>query len=369
MTLLEQQVQGLLNGFTDEYKDQLRVRDEKIDSLLQTTIANQPIIDGLITNPGRTVSAQTKSVEQQIAEALSTRKPEYESFAAGEIKNFRINLDKKTSGVLLQSDHLTGNAMTTYANDGAILPSHAVNFRDLIPTVTVNNGSYTFYREGAVTNSVAAHVENNAKASQDYTWSEIRTDCFYLAAKTVFSKKFAHNVNFLQNTIARQLMRDYMRAENSYMYTTVAVAALGTSTVSNPTPTEDVEELVGVIANQIQSGYDASVVVIDPQEWRRLVNTKPTSYSTPAAFTVDSSGMLRINGTPIVVAPWSQTDKVLVFDNSVVKNIVGESLRIEFSYEDGDNFSKNNVTARVESYMNVAIERPDGVIYHDFSNS
>jgi hypothetical protein len=95
--------------------------------------------------------------------------------------------------------------MTTYAGQGAILPNQTDPiFRDLVPTVQVNNGSYTYYREGTVTNSFAKAVELQSKAVQDYTRSENRVSCAYIAAVTTFTKQLSYNLNFIQNTIARQ---------------------------------------------------------------------------------------------------------------------------------------------------------------------
>jgi hypothetical protein len=50
-----------------------------------------------------------------------------------------------------------------------------------------------------------------------------------------------------------------------------------------------------------------------------------------------------------------------------VKKVVTEGLSLEFSNEDSDNFRKNNITARVEAQVALAIERPDALIYGDFT--
>jgi len=341
----------------------------KIAQLAADAKANQPIIDGISLQEGaRKTPRQTKSLTQQVVEGITTRKQEFEAFQNGEIKNFRVNLDTKTSGVL-GSDHVTGNTMTTYAGQGAILPPHQINFRDLISSVPVQNGSYTFYREGTVTNSFAQQTELNLKPSQDYTWVENRVSCVYISAITQFSKQLSYNLNFIQNTIATQLFRDFYRKENDYFNVTVAGNATGNGTVANPSATVDAEELIGIIANQIKSGYAPSYAVVDADEWRRLATTKPNDYSIPPVFSVGADGMLRINNTQIVVAPWAQTDHVLCFDSSQILRVEGESLRVEFSMEDSDNFQRNKITARCECFENIALLRPDSVIYKDFSNS
>ncbi len=60
---------------------------------------------------------------------------------------------------------------------------------------------------------------------------------------------------------------------------------------------------------------------------------------------------------------------MLIFDRDIMERVETESLRVEFSYENNDNFEKNMVTARVECFEELNVLRPDGIIYHDFGNS
>ncbi len=70
-----------------------------------------------------------------------------------------------------------------------------------------------------------------------------------------------------------------------------------------------------------------------------------------------------------VVAAWAQSDHVLIIDRDEIERVETESLRIEFSFEDQDNFIRNLVTARIECFETLNLRRPEGLIYHDFSNS
>ena len=50
-----------------------------------------------------------------------------------------------------------------------------------------------------------------------------------------------------------------------------------------------------------------------------------------------------------------------------VNKINTEGLSLEFSDVEGTNFVKNNITARIEAQVGLAIEQPLAVIYGDFT--
>ena len=76
---------------------------------------------------------------------------------------------------------------------------------------------------------------------------------------------------------------------------------------------------------------------------------------------------MRINGIPVIRANWLAANKYYVGDFTYVKKIITEGLSVEFSNSDEDNFRKNNITARVEAQVGLAIERASAIIYGDFT--
>jgi hypothetical protein len=88
----------------------------------------------------------------------------------------------------------------------------------------------------------------------------------------------------------------------------------------------------------------------------------------PGGVVIDPSGNVRIAGVPVIGASWVTDDKALIIDSNYVERVETEGLRVEFSYEDSDNFQKNLVTARVECFEDINLLRTDAVIYADFGN-
>ena len=124
-----------------------------------------------------------------------------------------------------------------------------------------------------------------------------------------------------------------------------------------------------MIGNQRNAEFEASIGIIDWAEWARLAVTKPNDYSMPLVVTSPNNDALFVAGMPLIGASYAQTDHVLLFDTDFVERVEGESLRVEFSYENNDNFQKNLITARVECFEEVNLLRADAIIYRDFSNS
>ena len=80
-----------------------------------------------------------------------------------------------------------------------------------------------------------------------------------------------------------------------------------------------------------------------------------------------TNGTLFLNGIPVYKATWMVTNKYYVGDWTRIKKVVTEGLSLEFSNENNDNFEKNNITARIESQIALAIERDTAIILGDFT--
>ena len=76
-------------------------------------------------------------------------------------------------------------------------------------------------------------------------------------------------------------------------------------------------------------------------------------------------GTIRIADTPVIGASFATAGKIMIIDYDFIERIETESLRIEFSYENEDNFKRNLVTARVECFEDLNLLRPDAHSYID----
>jgi hypothetical protein len=339
---------------------------DRVDYLEKTARANQELIDGFASGHGRKVEMNKKTLGQAIADELENKQAEIKALQSD--KNFKFSFELKTSGILLTSTHLIGNPQATYEGP-AIAPRQAINFRDLIPTVQSPTGTLIFYQEGTVTNGFSNQAEGQVKGTMNYTWEEKKATSKYISAKTKFSKQLMYNLPFLQDTLTLELTRDFYAFENDYFFITAAGNATGINTATNPTPTADVEEIIAMIANQMDANFTPSFGLIKPQLWRNILNTKPNDYSLPAGTVVTNNGAIVIGGMPVYPASWAQSDHILIVDRNYIQRVETESLRIEFATQNEDDWIKNLICARIENFETINLLRPESLIYRDFSNS
>lgn len=273
----------------------------------------------------------------------------------------------KAVGNMTLSGNLTGAQPKDYNFDVVMIPGQAVNVADLVGTVNISGGTYTFPREGAGEGSIAAQTEGSAKSQRDYDFTMVDVNTDFIAGYTRYSKKMANNLPFLTSFLPNALRRDYAIAENSAFNTVLASAATASTEVI--TDQNKVEMLIAEIAKQQNSNYQVNGIVIRPSDyWDILITEKSTGagYGLPGVVTVEG-GQLRINGIPVYQATWLAANKYFVGDWSRVNKIVTEGLSLEFSETEGSNFVNNNITARIEAQVALAVEQPAALVYGDFT--
>ena len=329
---------------------------------------NQAALDQLIAEKSaKKVDNKNKSFgeayNEAIAEAFEAKQAELKEFQKN--KNAKLTIDLKAVGTMTLGNNLSGDGVANYNQRQGLVPAQKINMRDLIPTAVSPTGLYVTYRETGTEGSIGIQSEGSLKSQIDYDLTEVKVVSDYIAGFARFSKQMMFQLPFLQNTLQRMLLRDFYKKENATFFSTVANAATGSTTTS---ATVDVEQLVDWIANQLAADFDASFALVSYQQWARLLKTKPNDYSVPGGVVIDPQGNVRIAGVPVVGASWVTDDKALIIDSNYVERVETEGLRVEFSYEDSDNFQRNLVTARVECFEDINLLRTDAVIYADFGN-
>lgn len=285
------------------------------------------------------------------------------------IKNVRNgnSVQVKAVGDMTLGVNLTGEQPKDYNLDVVMIPGQMVNVSDLVGSVTISGGTYTFPREGAGEGSIATQTEGSSKSQRDYDFTMVDVNTDFIAGFTRYSKKMANNLPFLTSFIPRALRRDYAIAENSAFNTVLAATATPSTEII--TGQNKVEMLISEIAKQEALNYSVNAIVVRPADyWDILITEKSTGagYGLPGVVTLEG-GALRINGIPLVKANWLAANKYYVGDWSRINKIVTEGLSLEFSEQEGTNFVKNNITARIEAQVALAVEQPAAIVYGDFT--
>lgn len=352
---MAENVKGIKSDVTaqiDEVKNSIKVVKDEMQ--------NQ--FDGIMASQKKAAKREVKSLDQAILEKLDGKMSEFEGALKSSGGSYRIDLsDVKT---MLLSNSLTGDPVATYAPNQAIFPSQKINFRDLVPTVQSTTGLYVFYAENSgETNNIGKQTEGNDKGENNYALTETKVVTNYIAGFTTFSKQMAKSLPFISQTLPRLLQRDFFKKENALFFATVSGAATGSTTTAE---TNDLLQLIDYIGNQKAANYNASYVLVSESQMAKLLKATVTAgyYAASGSVVINpANGAMTIWGVPVVSASWVTNDKALVIDSDYIERVETESLAIEFSYENGTNFQKNLITARIECMEEINLMQTTSAIY------
>jgi HK97 family phage major capsid protein len=326
-------------------------------------------------------AADLKAVQDH-ADKLDVKLQEKSATTANEdtlVKSIKENFDGisnvrkgnavqvKAVGNMTLSANLTGDAPRDYNFNVVMVPGQLLNVSDLVGSVNIEGGTYTYPRETGGEGSISTQTEGSSKSQKDYDITMVDLATNFIAGFTRYSKKMANNLPFLTSFIPDALRRDYAIAENSIFNTVLAAAATASTQII--TGKNKIEMLLNEIATQEGLNYQVNGIVVRPADYWDILKTEKSTgagYGLPGIVTLEN-GQLRINGIAIYRANWLAANKYYVGDWTRVNKIVTEGLSLEFSETEGTNFVNNNITARIEAQVGLAVEQPAAIIYGDFT--
>lgn len=341
-----------LEASTKAVKEEMMIEMKKIQDhadaldikLQEKTAKDSAPVDGL------------KAFVQDNFEKLST--------VGGTVKaDFDIDEKAMTLGA-----NLVGDQPRTYRDTVADVPSPLVSFRDLVPVLNIGNGTLTFPQESGNTGAVATQVEGAEKAELETTITMIDVNTDFLAGFTTYSKKMRNNLPFLESWLPSNLRRKYLEAENAQFYSTLSSAV----TASTLTAGNVVERIVNEQTTLLAKNFVPNAIVVNAADYGKILLTAGATGGTAGTFSLPGvvsiiNGIVSINGISVFVAPWVPADKYIIGAWENTSRVETEGLSLSFSEESSDNFTKNNITARIEAQIALAIFRPDAFIFGDFT--
>jgi HK97 family phage major capsid protein len=220
--------------------------------------------------------------------------------------------------------NLTGDEPRVYNNNVVMTPGQLLNVADLVGSVNIAGGTYTYPRETGGEGSITTQTEGSSKAQKDYDITMVDLATNFIAGFTRYSKKMANNLPFLTSFIPNALRRDYAIAENTIFNTVLAAAATASAQII--TGKNKIEMLLNEIATQEGLNYPVNGIVVRPADYWDILKTEKSTgagYGLPGIVTLEN-GQLRINGIPLYRANWLAANKYYVGDWSRVNKIVTE---------------------------------------------
>lgn len=375
---LQAELKNMADGLEGKSKQEIK------DALESFEAKNKEVIDNQVKEVKDELEAKLKEV-QDYANTLDVKMQEkskkesksvdtvkaiivdgYENIK-NVVKSGKVYIESKAVGNMTLSASLTGDQPRTFSNVVATIPDQILNFSDLVGVINIGNGTYTFPRRTTSEGAAATQTEGSDKGQLDYDLSMIDVNTDFIAGFCVYSRKMANNLPFLESFLPGELRRSYFDAENSVFNTALAAAATASTQVI--TGKNKIEMLMNEVATLAGSNWSTDGIVVSPADYNSILQTEVSTgagYGLPGVVTL-VNGRLAINGIPLFQANFLAANKYYVGNWSTIKKVVTEGLSLQFSTEDEDNFRKNNITARIEAQVGLAIHRPDAIIYGDFT--
>lgn len=284
------------------------------------------------------------------------------------VKNFD-RMMVKTAGTMTVADDLTsGASVLTYKPGIEALPGRLVNFRSLVSITNSSTGTFAFYREGAKEGSIAFQsTHGNKKSIINARMAQVTVVAEYLAGLAPIAKQMIQDLPFMASFLPQFLLREYLFQEDAEFYDDLINAATGSTTITG-TPTNDVEQVMGWVANLQAANYQPNGIVVNPKDlYKMLISKGSVEYGLPAGVAVTPSGGITIMGIPVYLSTFVAEDKVLVGDWTKATIVQVDGLSVA-SDDRGDNFDNNTVTYKIESRVALAVLQPAAFVYGDLGN-
>jgi len=375
-------IKSEVNGAIESAKADNASALESVKAELEATKAQISVVKDEIEkleakqNRSKMNQTEVKGFNASLADAIEQNGDNLAKLARGEQKRSSFILDTKAVGNMTEAVNLTGDITRQYANQVYALPSRKVHLRSLLPIGTINQGLFTFPYESGGEGAPAAQVQGSSKAQVDFDITMKDAAAQYIAGYVRISRQMLDDIPAMTSFLQSRLLEKYLIAEDAQILSGDGTAPnlqgiLGVATAATGAATVDVEQLVQAIAQLESSNYSATGIMVNPTDWAAIMNTKNTNaaYSLPASTVVTTDGNVSIAGIPLYKSTAIAVDKFLVGDWSMGAQIMqNQGISVQFSEMDGDNFTKNLITVRVEARIALPIYYAGAFVYGDFGN-
>ena len=275
--------------------------------------------------------------------------------------NSSVNIEVKVVGDM-STANLTGDEPRDYNFDIVAFPAQKVNVSDLVGSVNIGGGTYTYTRETGAEGSIGAATEGLSKSQIDYDFATVDVATDFIAGFARYSKKMRNNLSYITSSIPSMLRRDYFKSENSIFNGVLEADATASTEII--TGKNKAQMLMNEIAKLEDADYDTNGIVVRPSDYMDMLKAAKDDLESAVTY---EGGVLRVAGVQVLKATWLTANKYFIGDWSRINKINTEGLSLEFSDVEGTNFIKNAITARIESQTALAVEQPLAIVFGDFT--
>lgn len=258
-------------------------------------------------------------------------------------------------------------------------PFRPVHLRDLLRSSTIEqNGVFKFAKKTGSEGGAAVQTEGASKAQVDYDFTISEVTPKTIAAYSKISKQMLSRLTWLQSFVSTQMVNDLLDVEDTLLYDFAGTGVFAGLYESAPTyvPSGTVvtasnrwDKLANAIAQLKARRFAPSAILVNPiDEMELLINKESgAGYSHPSLL---SGQRISVAGVPVIATDIVTANTFHIADfNRAAELLFEDNILTEFAYEDGDNFTKNLVTVRVEESIALPIYFANAMLKGSFATA
>jgi hypothetical protein len=316
------------------------------------------ILDAKNNNPAKK--------ENMLAKAFEANAEKFK--ALGQRRDAAFGMNLKAVGDMNLTANIGADWATKIAGLSNVIltdPLRQIHLRDILRTSTIEqNGVFKYAKKTGSEGGAAIQTEGASKAQVDYDFTISEVTPKTIAAYAKISKQMLSRLVWLQSFVSTQMVNDLLDVEDTNLYDYAGTSAFAglyeSATTYVPSGTVTIasnrwDKLANSIAQLKAAKFAPSAIMVNPiDEMELLINKESgAGYSHPSLLT---GQRMTIAGVPIISTDIVTANTFMVGDfNKAAELLFEDNIMTEFAYEDGDNFTKNLVTVRVEESIALPI--------------
>ena len=257
----------------------------------------------------------------------------------------------------------------TVVDNKVVAPQGELNVRGLFGAESINGNSLTYYVLGNMEGSIGVTAEGAKKNQIHFGYTPKTVALSKITAFIKETDELLSDAAFLESAIRNRGLYEFKKAVEAYLVSALA----GTSGVQVGQATISFDNILKAKqAVRTETGYAADAILINPADLEALLLTKDSNLQYllggPAYGSYGNGGYNanpRIWGLNVVESDAVSEGQAIVGAFKAGASVVakaGESLRVEVSNSDGDDFTYNRVTVRMEERLLLAARVPSAFV-------
>ena len=325
-----------------------------------------------------------KTKSEVFGDALNNSES-FKSMRDGSRANASLELK---ADVLISSDFAGANsardATGVFKVDGIKRdPANITNMMGIIPVGTTDSNVVRYVKESAYTDNASNVAEGSAPTDSEFQLTAEDAVVQKTTAVMTISQEMLDDTPALQSYLSQRLPAKINTAIDDQLIGGSGVSPNllglmnGGTTFSaggfaNAIESAQELDVLYVAMNQLAlSNYSANGIVLNPTDFHKIALLKDTTNEYLRGNSlVSADGFFRINGVPVYMNNKMSAGNFVVGDFSQGSQVwQREGLRVDFGYEDSDNFSKYLVSVRGIARIAHSIYLPNAFVKGAFSTA